>query len=260
MTTLRTTLHADRVGPDAALTALVQEGLAHAAVRHPFLATFARGCYRDPHEVLRHFAQQYSGYASWFPHYLQCVDSRLQCPDHRALLQQKLEHEQGALGDDDLAALRRVGIPAQSVSGIPHAQLFRRFCLSLGITDWEVAQPSPAARQWRAQLQRFLNHATAAQAIGALGLGTEQIVRPIYRQLLEGILGLGTMRRDQFLFFELHCIVPDQHLLAIAKDLAATPGGIADLRSGMHTALQLREEFWDQLSVSLRHERLANPA
>ncbi len=249
---------------DGEIRDLVRESVSHPAVRHPYLSRFAAGTFGDPAAVLRQYAIEYSGYASWFPHYLRAVISRLPCQEHRDLLTRNLEEEQGQLDDDDCEALRAVGIPPQSVMGVPHPVLFRRFCYSLGITDDELTQPTPAAAQWRSRFLQFLNGATAAQAVGALGLGTEHVVKPIYKQLLAGIIGLGTLRRDEFVFFELHCLVDDQHqqdLLEIAKELARAPGGVEELRSGMRTALQLRCEFWDHLySTAMGASSLANPA
>lgn len=246
-----------------ALAELVRESLAHPAVRHPFLTRFACGNFRDQEATLRRYAVEYAGYAAWFPRYLRTVISRLPEAEHRALLLRNLEEEQGQLDDDDCAALLAVGINPRTVMGVPHPLLFRRFCHALGITDEELATPTPAAVQWRTRFLQFLEGATPAQAVGALGLGTEHVVKPIYRQLLAGILALGTLRRDEFVFFELHCLVDDQHqqdLLAIAAQLAATPAEIAELQSGMRTALGLRCEFWDHLYRSALEGSLAHPA
>ena len=117
--------------------------------------------------------------------------------------------------------------------------------------------------QWRTRFFQFLQNATEAQAVGALGLGTEQIVRPVYEKLLSGIKRLGLLTREQYVFFELHCLVDDQHqqdLLSIARDLASTPEGMRDLRSGMRTALALRCEFWDHMLEASNRTREAHSA
>ena len=133
----------------------------------------------------------------------------------------------------------------------------------MGIERQELAQPTPAAGRWRTRFESYLGSASGAQAVGALGLGTELIVRPIYEQLVRGIIGIGALRRDQFVFFELHCLVDDQHqkdLLGIAAELAQAPNGLNELRSGMRTALRLRLEFWDDLYRNILNNQLANPA
>ncbi len=248
---------------DAALQELIRESLAHPAVRHPFLTRFAQCDFPNMGAVLRRYALEYSGYSVWFPRYLNMVISRLQQPDHRAKLEHNLDEEQGHLGDDDCQALLAQGINPATVAGVPHPALFRRFCDSLGIRREDLGQPTPAAAQWRGRLLTFLKNATAAEAVGALGLGTEHIVRPVYEQLLKGIMSMGTLRRDEFVFFELHCLVDDQHqqdLFDIARDLAEQPGGIAELRNGMRTALNMRCEFWDQLYNDIQDNQLVNHA
>lgn len=249
--------------PAGGIQALAHEALTHVAVRHPLLTRFACGDYRDNEAALRQYAIEYSGYATWFPRYLTSVISRLPAPHHRELLMHNLEEEQGKLGPDDCDELRRVGINPTTVQGVPHPQLFRRFCDGVGIERRELAQPTPAAARWRHSFESYLRSATAAQAVGALGLGTELIVRPIYEQLVRGIIGMGSLHRDQFVFFELHCLVDDQHqkdLLEIAADLAQAPNGLSELRSGMRNALRLRNEFWDDLYRNILNNQLANPA
>lgn len=242
---------------DAAIRGLTRETLQHPSVHHPFLAAFARGGYADPAAVLRSYAWEYSGYSAWFPKYLQTVIDRLDRPEHRELLLHNLEEEKGQLGEDDRQALREVGIDPLPLIGVPHPVLFRRFCHAMGIDEQQLATPSANAVRWRTRLMHFLDGASPAAAVGALGLGTEQIVRPIYEQLLAGIRRIPTLRREDYVFFELHCLVDDQHqkdLLEIAKDLATTPDGLRDLRHGMLTALELRGEFWDGLVRNLdRH-------
>jgi len=248
---------------DQALQALIHESLNHPAIRHPFLSRFAHCDYDNMVEVLRRYALEYSGYSMWFPRYLTAVISRLDNAAHRDMLEHNLREEQGDLGEADCQALLAQGINPATVAGVPHPVLFRRFCDAVGIQREELATPSPAAARWRTRFLSFLQNATPAQAVGALGLGTEHIVRPVYEQLLKGILGMGTLRRDEFVFFELHCLVDDQHqqdLFEIARDLASAPGGLAELRSGMQTALNMRCEFWDHLATEILSNQLANPA
>ena len=248
---------------DAALQSLIRESLAPPAVRHPFLSRFAECDFPNMVSALRRYALEYSGYSVWFPRYLTTVISRLQRADHRDKLEHNLAEEQGNLGADDCQELLAQGINPASVAGVPHPALFRRFTDALGIRREDLGANSSASARWRTRFLSFLQNATAAEAVGALGLGTEHIVRPVYEQLLKGIISLGTLRRDDFVFFELHCLVDDQHqqdLFEIASDLAEQPGGIAELRHGMRTALAMRCEFWDSLYNDITNDQLANPA
>jgi pyrroloquinoline quinone (PQQ) biosynthesis protein C len=241
--------------PDSnrSLAALVNEAEGHKAVRHPWLQAFANGTLPDPAAAVRDFAVTYRGYSAWFTRYLQMVIERQVDPRHKDLLGENLAEEKGELHPEDKAALAAVGIDPATVEGIPHSRLFRDFCHSLGISDQELADVQPAAARWRERFLLGLQQGTPAFCCGALGLGTEGIVRTVYRQLLAGIQKATTLTRPEYLFFELHCLVDDQHqkdLLSIAEDQMQEPGGYAQLRAGMRFALDLRSEFWDAL-----HER-----
>ncbi|MFK7743085.1 MAG: TenA family transcriptional regulator [Planctomycetota bacterium] len=264
MTTIRTPSGLNDESPlTASLDALLTEARHHPAVRHPFLSRFASGDFLDNTAALRLYSVEYSGYAAWFPRYLRAVIARLDSSQHRDLLLDNLDEEQGVYGDEDCAELEQAGIDPRSVQGVPHPQLFRRFCHAIGIGNEEISTPTTAAAEWRERFLAFLNSATPAQAVGALGLGTEYIVRPIYEQLVRGIRQIGTLQRSEFVFFELHCLVDDKHqndLLGIARDLAREAGGLAGLLSGMQTALVLRRQFWDQLYQRALEQERTNEA
>lgn len=257
-----TTRSARSADLDRQIDDLVRESLEHPAVHHPYLKSFAQVDFMDPVRVLQQYAHEYSGYAAWFPNYLRMVIRRLDRKDHRLLLLKNLEEEKGHLDEEECAELREVGIDPESVMGIPHPVLFRRFCHAIGVTDRTLARPTEAAKKWRSSFLEFLSTATPAEAVGALGLGTEHIVKPVYQQLLKGIRQCGELAREDYVFFELHCLVDDQHqqdLLAIAKDLAQEPGGLAELRNGMLKALELRCEFWDRIYFKLDGARTSMP-
>jgi hypothetical protein len=92
-----------------------------------------------------------------------------------------------------------------------------------------------------------LGAGSPAQAVGALGLGTESIVSTMYQHFLPPLERLGVPPREG-VFFPLHAMVDDRHqatLLEIAVHFAGTPEGRRDLEKGMHKALFLRSGFWD---------------
>ena len=79
------------------------------------------------------------------------------------------------------------------------------------------------------------------------------MVNKIYTPLIRAIERLGTLDRQQYVFFELHCEVDDDHheaLLNIAHDFTDDPQNRIDLRKGMLKALGLRVIFWEWM-----HER-----
>jgi pyrroloquinoline quinone (PQQ) biosynthesis protein C len=200
--------------------------------------------------ALRDFAWHYNGYSEWFPRYLRAVIRRLEEPQHRRLLAENLAEEKGRLDDEERSTLLEIGIDPETVAGIPHSELFQQFCQAVGLDRTTLATTTAATEQWRTRFLTFLRGASPAAAVGALGLGTEGIVSHIYRPILDGIRADGSVQRSDYVFFELHCYVDDQHqqdLFEIAVDLASTPQGRDDLRRGMLTALNLRSEFWDHL-------------
>jgi pyrroloquinoline quinone (PQQ) biosynthesis protein C len=227
--------------------ALAARAMVHRAVRHPYLERLRSGDLPDPVAALRDFARHYRGYSYHFPRYLTAVMSRLAEPRHREALLANLVEESGRYDGAELRELRAAGIDAVWVDGVPHPELFRRLCVALGVEDG--GEEEPEVECWRDLFLGVLTHGSAAEAVGALGLGTEGIVREIYRPLLVAAQRAGVEPRDAA-FLTLHTLVDDHHqasLLAIAEDLAGSPEGLRDLERGMNKALHLRAGFWDFL-------------
>lgn len=229
---------------------LVEEAAAHSAVNHRWLNAVASHQYPDTHKAFVEFAREYNGYSEAFPDYLSAVIEALDCPEHQALLQHNLEEEQGHMDLNDQIALTAMGINPDTVAGVPHPQLFRRFCYAMALSEDELKRPTQAATKWRNQFRTFLSSASPATAVGALGLGTENVVKPIYQKMLLGLDSLKMIQREDYVFFELHCTVDDQHALdlkSIALSLLDTEQGYQEMRLGMNVALNLRNEFFDHL-------------
>ena len=132
---------------------------------------------------------------------------------------------------------------------MPHPELFKRFCDSLGVGLGHVTQDSIEVTCWREMFLDVLGEGSPAQAVGALGLGTEGIVSAMYQSFLPALDKIDLKPRDA-VFFPLHAMVDDHHqetLLDIARDFAETPEGRRDLAKGMRKALFLRAGFWDWL-------------
>lgn len=233
---------------------LVGKALKHRAVRHPYLKALAEGTLPDLPFALADFARHYYGYSAHFPRFLTALISRLENPEHRKPLLANLTGESGHYEPEELEELRRCGIEAEWIVGIPHPDLFQRFRQSLGVSWTDPASDHLGVVAWRELLLGLLSSGSPAEALGALGLGTESIVRTIYQPFVDAIRQLGTRLdpRDT-VFFPLHTAVDDQHqatLRMIAIDFATTPAGRLDLAKGMHMALALRDSFWGWL-----HER-----
>ena len=236
------------------LEELVEEALSHPAVCHPYLADLAEGNVPDLGWAIRDFAVQYPGYCAHFPRYLTMVISKLESPSHRMTLMQNLIEESGMLDEEEIAVLVEHGIDPEWVQGIPHPKLFERFQHAIGVNDTdEVADDTLEVICWRESFYHLLANGSPAEALGAIGLGTENVVNNIYTPLIRAIERLGTLDRQQYVFFELHCEVDDDHheaLLNIAHDFTDNPQNRLDLRKGMLKALGLRVIFWEWM-----HER-----
>jgi len=248
-----------RRDPHAFLEGLVAEALDHPALRHPWLGAMEQRAFPDMRAACRDFALVYHGYCAWFPFYLQAVIDKLDGPRHataRARLVRNLSEENGCLGADGRARLAASGIPIASVQGVPHRELFRHFCAALGLGARELQDVPIESAAWRVSLRGFLERATIAEGVGALGLGTECILVPLYARLLAGIAGTPGLTRADTVFFELHCRLDERHgseLLALAAELATTPEGRSGLRRGMLKALALRLAVWDALWLRAQH-------
>jgi pyrroloquinoline quinone (PQQ) biosynthesis protein C len=228
---------------------LIEESLNHRAVNHPYLAALGSGDIPDIHWALRDFADHYYGYSLHFPRYLTTVISKLEEPAHRASLLQNLTEESGHYDDEELAELAAIGVQREWIEGIPHPQLFRRFREAVGVTHYDPDAEAIELVCWRESFLTTLTHGSAAEALGALGLGTENIVSTIYVPFVKAIARTDLHPHDT-VFFPLHTAVDDHHqeaLEEISLAFAATPGGKGDLRRGMIKALSLRSSFWDWL-------------
>jgi mannose-6-phosphate isomerase-like protein (cupin superfamily)/pyrroloquinoline quinone (PQQ) biosynthesis protein C len=242
------------VSAEEAVDALTATALNHRAVRHPYLAALADGTLPDPAWALADFARQYQGYAAHFPRYLTALISRLESPAHRQALLENLMEESGQYDTAELETLAGLGIKAEWIKGVPHPQLFERFRLAVGGADGDAAAPEePEVVAWREMLLVVLSQGSAAEAVGALGLGTEAIVSTLYQAFVAAIERHGSLDPRDTVFFPLHTAVDDAHqasLRQIAIDCAGSERGRAELALGMHKALALRDSFWSWL-----HER-----
>jgi pyrroloquinoline quinone (PQQ) biosynthesis protein C len=235
---------------------LAAESLRHRAVHHPYLQALADGSYPSTRWALADFARQYYGYSSHFPRYLTTVISRLEQPAHRRALLENLTEESGIYGDEELEELAKFGVEREWIEGIAHPLLFQRFSEAIGVRR-AAGDESDQIACWRELFLQLLANGTPAEALGALGLGTENIVRTIYGPFVQAIGRLGDLSPRDTVFFPLHTAVDDHHqatLQAISADFARSPEGRAGLRRGMLKALQLRSAFWDWL-----HARALDP-
>ena len=236
---------------------LWQTALRTRGVDHPYLHALDKGELPDARFALADFSTHYSGYSNHFPRYLSTVIGRLEDEGHRLALLDNLTEESGRYDEEDIARIRQCDIDPDWIVGVPHPLLFKRFQLAVGGSIHSPEEEADQVVCWRELFIALLAHGTPAEALGALGLGTESIVCEIYRPFVKTINALGLSKRDT-VFFPLHTLVDDHHqatLRRISETFAATAEGRAGLRRGMLKALSLRSVFWDWL-----YARALNPA
>jgi len=228
---------------------LLQEALEHKAINHPYLLALENGEFRDTKVALKDFAVQYSGYTEWFPKYLTAAISKMNNAEHRSHLIDNLSEESGQLDKDELKFLGEIGIKTEWVNGIPHPELFKRFCQSIDIESDNSIDIN--VEIWRELFLNVMYNGTAAEAIGAIGLGTESVVKHIYKFFTNAIQRHTDLRREDYVFFELHSEIDDEHgkiMIQIAEDfLNESLNNYNELRKGMLKALNLRVLFWDMM-------------
>lgn len=232
--------------PAAFVADLAAEALRHRAVKHPYLEALGSGTLPDMRWALADFAAQYYGYSRHFPRYLTTVMSRLEDPKHQRALLENLTEESGHYEQDELDELAANGIAADWIVGIPHPQLFLRFANALNVVPSKI--DSDAVLCWREMFLAVLTHGAPAEAVGALGLGTENIVRTIYQPFVRALGSIPGLSPRDTVFFPLHTTVDDHHqetLQAISASFATTTEGRVALRRGMLKSLSLRASFWD---------------
>jgi pyrroloquinoline quinone (PQQ) biosynthesis protein C len=228
---------------------LIREAENHRAVHHPYLKALAAGEFRNMSRILTDFASQYGHYSAWFPRYLTAVISKLENAGHRQQLLENLAEERGELHEEDLIAIRSIGIKDEWVQGIPHPELFRRFQKAMDVHP--DSEPGIEVSVWRESFLSLIQSNSAVTAVAAIGPGTETVVKHIYHPIIEAIRNHTNLSLEDYVFFPLHTEVDDEHgqiLLSIAAELAASgPEQALELRKGMLKALNLRAAFWDDM-------------
>ena len=201
----------------------------------------------DPVGALRRFTAEYAVYTKSFQNYLLLCMSKLEEQKHRSILLENLCEESGMIEEEELEELEALGIRAEWV-GVPHPEMFARFREALEATH--TPDTEDIAKDWKELFVAQLTHAGAAEALGALGLGTESIVKHFYRPLIRAIRNHTDLARQDYVFFELHAELDDEHgelMLEIAAELIEQdPANGEAMRRGIK-ALGLRSLFCDRM-------------
>jgi pyrroloquinoline-quinone synthase len=227
------------------------------AIQHPLLRAIAVGDFRDLPGTITRFLREYYFYSYHFTQYLTAVMSRLERPEHRSMLMPNVMEENGQMDEEHKAELLRAGIEPSFVAA-PHPELFRRFLAAIGLSREQILQQPPhlATMAWVDTFDNLCRHGSQEQAVGALGLGTEGIVRHVYLELLQGIKkAWPQMTLQERVFFDLHAHLDDEHayvMRIITIELCRTVAGRRRVAMGVLQALNARRTFFDHMLVYLR--------
>lgn len=236
------------------VSGLCEEARIHRAVNHPYLKRLAAGEVPDVRAALKDFVFQYSAYCLDFVRYLTATIAQLEREAHRKALLKNLVEETGRIDAENAALLGTLGIELEWVNGVPHTELFARAMAALGADDaYRRANAyCDDAVVWRELFFALCAKEGAPRALGAIGLATENIVKHVYRPIIQAVeRHLQVARRDR-VFFDLHAALDDQHgdaLTRIAVDYAEREEHRRPIREGMLMALSLRGAFFDQLQA-----------
>jgi pyrroloquinoline quinone (PQQ) biosynthesis protein C len=222
--------------------ALLDECLAHPAVRHPYLRRLADGHYPVHHLAVRDYARQYGVYSASFTQALRNVRDRIRSEQERQIIDQNLLEEEGDSEAINLAEL-------------PHRELFRRFSQQVGANDTDNANVDICltVRIWTRLFLEKCATDPVEVGIGAIGLGTELVVPCIYPMLLQAVDRVDVANpQEARMFFALHLGADDDHgkaFVRIAKDHATTHESREALRFGALSSLNLRQSFYDVMDA-----------
>ncbi len=234
------------------------EALDSAAVNHPYLRAMCKGDFPNIDMAFKDFAFQYSLYSARFTRYVSAVIKNLRNSEHKQILLTNLAEEHGAttgveLPPDVLA----------SVTGQPHANLFRRFQEALGVdADYRKTETQcQTGLLWSKQFLQLCEMNECA-GVGAIGIGTELIVSRIYNQILEGLKTHSDLTLTQHVFFDLHCECDEEHAAQIAlitEDLAQNSMACDQIEYGVKMAINMRVIFWDKMQERAQNSPASAP-
>lgn len=196
----------------------------HRSIPHPYLKALANGSHPNPLATMKDFIKNYKVFMAQFPHCLAILISRIENQSQR----------QKVLGIPGLGPL--------AVDGDSHPELINRLSDVLSIDQQEEDSDALAeVINWRDDFISLLRDGTFAQAIGAMGPGSEALFPDLYRQLRACCETLGLAQ-----LLPMNCDEKHANLfIELAKESAENPALRSDLRMGALRALALRAAFFD---------------
>ncbi|UBF26401.1 iron-containing redox enzyme family protein [Kovacikia minuta CCNUW1] len=138
----------------------------------------------------------------------------------------------------------------QGNSTLAHPELFRQFTRALGIDD-ETLAALPTEPETRHLIDTYLNlphQYNYLAALGAVCFASEGIVRTLYTQIQQGIVGATFLPKEALIFFDVHIDVDDSHaahLAALIEPRINTTEAAMDVNRAILDAMNARVRFFD---------------
>ncbi len=226
----------------------------HRAVTHHLLTNLACASFgkNETADMLLRFLSAYSHFNSKFTDNIKALIDLLDDEHHVDLLKENLEEEMGEYDLETLQACESMGIPCESIDGIPHRELFKDL-----VEFVENAIHRSYAKFIPGYICQRLNRATEhARKQGQLGLlaslyfGSELIVPRIYAPLLQGLMNSIGPSNKEARFLLLHIDMDQDHAVALREIVVASCRSRADRRTLVECTSMLldgRVAFYDAL-------------
>ena len=214
-------------------------------------------------KVMLTYATEYSVYSSSFTKLLQDCSAKFGVGPGAEVLKENLEEEMGdnKLGEAELEALGKLGIPSNSVEGVAHTQMFADFVEAIR-RHVEDGEPYATARPGSTPGQTFLNRIQsliddypAHVGLAVLAYSAELLVEPMHENLLQGLTSHTNLTAVETRFFPLHISCDDDHfhkLASVVEAHAKTTTQRTEIYEAVVNALEARATMWDELNEMCR--------
>ncbi|MDC8784536.1 TenA family transcriptional regulator [Roseateles koreensis] len=207
--------------------------LTASVVQHSFLKRCRQGTIPMP--VLKQFLVQQGHYSRHFVRYLCALMSNLKSTDQIQALAENLFEELGLTSD----------------SPTPHSVIYKSMLERFDLSLETGPAPSPGTLALIGTMSDHCHNPNPAMGLGALCLGAEALVAPVYADIMAGFASHGIGGQDMD-FFRMHIECDDGHadtlcdimVLTAEQDLAqldimiAAGGALARARMDFFSAIE----------------------
>lgn len=210
--------------------------LTASVVQHPFLQRCRQGTVSMP--VLKQFLVQQGHYSRHFTRYLCALMSNLKSTDQILDLAENLFEELGLTAD----------------SPTPHSVIYKSMLERFGLSLETGPAPLPATLGLIKAMSDHCRDPNPARGLGALCLGAEALVAPVYADIMAGFAAHGIGGKDME-FFSIHIECDDGHADTLRDIMLLTaeqdPAQLDVMIAAGRALAQARFDFFSAIEASL---------